>query len=221
MRVPWVTKIFRGISFDDLELEQKTAIETVRQDPDQSFLLVSEPKATFTHGRTAKKEHLLFSTSELSQRGISIAQVGRGGQWTYHGPGQIVVYPVAHLKSLGYRDRGVHCFLNDLRNSVAKALQTYGIDAEARAKPFGLYVSGKKLVSFGIAAHRNVISHGLAIYKSVQSLPFTGIHPCGMTNEDGAKVISLDELGLRDIEWTLLATQLVEHIKKGFKSTKN
>lgn len=207
----------RSVAFSDLEAAHVRAQEAVSQGTAQAILLVAEPKATFTAGRAAKDSDLLWDETELSRNAVTTAQVGRGGNWTYHGPGQIVVYPVVRLKDLNLSDRGIRVFLNRLRNAVRQTVCSLGVDAIAGDEPFGVYTQGRKLCSFGIAVKRGITSHGLSLYHSPQASAFAGIHPCGVP---GALPLSLQECGVQE-SWEAVASQLVDSIKKGLISTES
>jgi len=211
---PWEILTRRDIDFAELDQLQSQCVDSIRQNPERAYLLVSEPKPTFTHGRFANREDLLWSDDEVEQRGLAIRAASRGGKWTYHGPGQIVIYPLIQVRRLGYERRAVFSFMNDLRSSVQRGLTSMGIAAELRDRPFGIYVGERKVASFGMALHGGISSNGVAIYAQNQSDPFVGIHACGVANE---KLTSLWEEGFRQ-DWEIAAQILTDHVKKGFKS---
>lgn len=207
--------ILRSVAFTDLEAAHVRAQEAVQQGKTQAVLLVAEPDATFTAGRAAKASDLLWDEAERKRNAVATVQVGRGGNWTYHGPGQIVVYPIVRLRDLGLSDRGIRVFLDRLRNAVQQTVCSLGVDATAGDEPFGVYSQGRKLCSFGIAVKRGITSHGLSLYHSPQADWFQGIHPCGIP---GARPTSLQECGVQE-SWDEVAAQLVDSIKKGLIST--
>ena len=131
----------------------------------------------------------------------------------------IIVYPLVRLESLGYPKRAIARFLNDFRAGILAFLHAKGVAGASiptKGEPFGIYVDGKKLASFGIAVRDGICSHGVALYLRQQSQGFTGINPCGVP--DG-KTTSLEESGCR-LEWDKAAEELVEFIKNGFQCTK-
>jgi len=216
--VNWSTTFLRDIPFGDLEARQQAARDAVRLDPSAGVFLVSEPKATYTAGRAADPKGLLWSPETASSHGVSLFQVSRGGQWTFHGPGQIVVYPLVSLKALGYPSKGVRRFLGEMRAGVVDFLAEVGLtaDAEDSARPFGIYCQGAKLVSFGIAVERGVSAHGLALYLRDQNVNFQGIHPCGVPGE---RLASLESLGVL-LDWDEAANRLVTCLKNRFTAHK-
>jgi lipoyl(octanoyl) transferase len=213
----WTTIIRRPIAWNDLEREQETLLAQVRENPDRAYLLISEPSPTFTSGLSADAGELLWNSEELAARGAQAVRIARGGKWTFHGPGQIVLYPLVKLDRLGYDFRAAHRFLNELRGSVVDYLLELNVETTISDDPFGVFHGPEKLVSFGIGIRRGVISNGLALYYDDQSRYFQGIHPCGVP---GARTTHLTALGVSR-SWEEVALGLAERVKKGFKSSKN
>jgi lipoyl(octanoyl) transferase len=213
----WQCRIERDIAWPDLERLQTECLASVRSDPHQVYLLCSEPKPTFTSGVSARVEDVLWSPEEQKRRGVALHATARGGQWTYHGPGQIVLFPILNLDGFGYDRRAIHRFMGDLRIWLADYLKSLNVVTDLRDRPFGLYADQKKLVSFGMAIQRGISSQGLALYHSEQSKFFQGIHPCGVSS---GLVTSLSELGVA-LSWETVAFQMIETVKKGLKTRKN
>jgi len=135
---------------------------------DEIWLLEHPP--VFTLGMNARREHV------LSPGEIPVVQIDRGGQVTYHGPGQLVVYPLIDLRraALGVRD-----LVTALERAVIDYVATLGVAAECRADAPGVYVGGRKLASVGIRVRRGASYHGLALNVSMDLEPFRRINPCG------------------------------------------
>ncbi len=148
---------------------------------------------------------------KCSKRGFTIRGVSRGGKWTFHGPGQVVLYPIVRLGELGLSRLAAYRFLLSLRSSLSGHLLSLGLSCESHERPFGLYANRGKLTSFGIAIESGISLHGLSLYLSPQHAAFEGIHPCGVPGE---KITSLEELGIQ-IEWEALALGVAESIKRG------
>jgi lipoyl(octanoyl) transferase len=212
----WKIHIERRISWTDLERLQGESVRDVDGERTRAHLICSEPLPTFTAGISARAEDVLWSHETQTQRGVTRYPARRGGQWTYHGPGQIVLFPIVRLDAFGYHRRAVHRFMGDLRAWVADYLNTLNLVTELRDRPFGIYVNQKKLVSFGMAVQRGISSQGLALYHSDQSDYFQGIRPCGVST---GSVTSLGELGVRH-SWDTVAFQIIETVKKGLKIKK-
>lgn len=150
--------------------------------PDEIWLLEHPP--VFTMGMNGKPEHLLMPGD------IPVVDIDRGGQVTYHGPGQLVVYPLLDLRRLKL---GVRELVMALENAVINTVADWHIQAEARRDAPGVYVSGTKLASIGLRIRRGCTYHGLAFNIAMDLEPFTRINPCGY---QGLQVTDLERLGV-------------------------
>jgi lipoyl(octanoyl) transferase len=148
--------------------------------PDQIWLLEHEP--VFTLGMNADASHV------LAPGDIPVVQIDRGGQVTYHGPGQLVVYPLIDIRraSLTVRD-----LLNALELGVIEYAARFGIEAQCRAAAPGVYVDGRKLASVGLRIRRGGSYHGLALNVRMDLAPFARINPCGYA---GLQMTQLSDL---------------------------
>lgn len=205
----------RGIPWTELEALQAELVARVTRDPREAFLLISEPTPTFTYGLSGNPAELLWP--EPQRRGVQVHPVSRGGRWTYHGPGQVVIYPIGFLPKLGYPKRAARRFLNDLASSVLLFLTQHEITGEVRDTPFGVYLGDAKIASFGVSLRNGVSSHGLAFYLKPQTEYFHGIVPCGMAQP---RITSLEEAGI-SLPWETAASELTDYIKRGFQASKN
>jgi len=151
------------------------------ESPDELWLLQHPP--VFTQGLNGRPEHL------LDPGAIPVIQVDRGGQVTYHGPGQVVAYVLLDLKRRGL---GVRELVTTLEQSVIDLLADYGIDAQARRDAPGVYVAGRKIASLGLRVRRGCSYHGLSLNVAMDLAPFRRINPCGY---QGLEVTQLAELG--------------------------
>jgi lipoyl(octanoyl) transferase len=141
-------------------------------------------------GRRARPEHVLLDASALRTRGIEVVEVDRGGDVTYHGPGQLVVYPVMRLA----RARHVVDFVRSLEDVAIAALDVFGVRGTRREGMTGVWVGREKLVAIGVRVGAGgVTSHGLALNVAPELADFTGIVPCGISTEG---VCSLESLGV-------------------------
>lgn len=213
----WNLIVLRDVCWAELEKRQAECVAAVRENTQRAFLLLSEPRATFTGGRSANESGLQWDQTRRQQEGVDVQTVDRGGRWTFHGPGQILLYPIVSLPALGLHKRDVVPFLDALRGGVMDFLRDVGVAGAAAPenscdKPFGVYVGDRKLVSFGISLHEGICAHGLALYAEPQTRFFEGIVPCGVPNQ---KVTSLVELGLR-LDWEEAATRVAAAVKKRF-----
>ena len=150
--------------------------------PDELWLLQHPP--VYTLGLAGKPEHILRAGA------IPIIPVDRGGQVTYHGPGQVVAYVLLDLKRRGY---GVRELVQRLEQAVIDLLDGYGIQAERRAKAPGVYIAERKIAALGLRIKRGMSYHGLALNVDMDLAPFQAINPCGY---EGLEVTQLRALGV-------------------------
>lgn len=135
---------------------------------DQLWLVEHPP--VFTQGQTGKAEHLLFPGD------IPVVQTDRGGQVTYHGPGQLVAYPLLDLRRLNI---GVRELVTRIEQTIVATLAHYGIESAAKPDAPGVYVNGDKIASLGLRVRRGCSFHGLALNVDMDLSPFGRINPCG------------------------------------------
>lgn len=148
---------------------------------DEIWLLEHPP--VFTLGMNADRSHL------LAPGDIPVVQIDRGGQVTYHGPGQLVVYPLIDLRRAGF---GVRDLVTALERSVIDYAATLGIYAEVQPRAPGVYVQGRKLASIGIRVRRGASYHGLALNVNLDLAPFRRINPCGYQGLEMTQLAALD-----------------------------
>ena len=144
-----------------------------RDDSSDDQLWVLQHHAVFTQGQAGKPEHLLAPGS------IPVVQVDRGGQVTYHGPGQLVVYLLLDIDRMGI---GARQLVTSIETAILSTLSLYGIVAEARKDAPGVYVEGKKIASVGLRIRKGCCLHGLSVNIDMDLSPFKLINPCGYAN---------------------------------------
>ena len=144
---------------------------------DTDIILFLEHPAVFTLGRRGGLDHLLVSEEFLKTSGIPIVHVERGGNITFHGPGQLVAYPIVNLKA---RRIGVVDFVEALETVMLATVRTWGIAAERNPANRGIWVGNNKLGSIGLAIRKGISFHGLALNVNVDLTPFSWIQPCGL-----------------------------------------
>lgn len=142
--------------------------------------------AVFTLGANADKQHILEKTE------IPIVQSDRGGQVTYHGPGQVIIYLLLDVKR---KSLGVRHLVQLIENAVVELLKGYNIDAQARADAHGVYVNDAKIASLGLRVHSGCSYHGIALNVDMDLSPFSLINPCGYA---GLEVTQLKDHGVKD-----------------------
>jgi lipoyl(octanoyl) transferase len=145
-------------------------------------LLLLEHPHVFTLGRNASEEDVLASAEWLARRGVEVVESDRGGQVTYHGPGQLVGYPILDLSP---DRRDVRRYVRDLEEVLIRTLADYGIDAAVRPGTalIGVWVGGEKIAAIGVHLSRWITTHGFALNVATDLSLFAGIVPCGLRQE--------------------------------------
>ncbi len=181
------------LSYEDAWALQRRAAEEVQAGgPETFFLLEHEP--VFTLGRNADRADVLWAEEECRRRGISIVETDRGGKVTYHGPGQLVGYPIVNLHP---DRRDVKRYVTDLEDVLIRALGEFGIRADRSPRServTSVWVGNDKIAAIGVHISRWVTTHGFALNVSDEPLAsFGGIVPCGIT--DGGVTSMARQLG--------------------------
>ena len=154
--------------------------ERAAHTPDEIWFTEHPP--VFTLGLNADREHL------LAPGDIPVVQIDRGGQVTYHGPGQLMIYPLIDLRRAGI---GVRDMVTALEQSIVDLAAEFSIAAASRADAPGVYVQGRKIASIGLRVRRGATYHGMALNLDVDLEPFSRINPCGFSDLEVTKLKSL------------------------------
>lgn len=165
--------------------------------------LVQHPRI-FTLGKAGKREHV------LNPGDIPVVQVDRGGQVTYHAPGQLVAYILLDLNRLGI---GVRELVTRLENTIIDVLAEYTIMAESRRDAPGVYVAGRKIAALGLRVRRGRCFHGMALNVDMDLEPFVRINPCGY---EGLEITQITDL-VDDVDFEKVSQQLLSHLKLQLK----
>ncbi|NDP48751.1 MAG: lipoyl(octanoyl) transferase LipB [Sulfuriferula multivorans] len=169
--------------------------------PDEFWLLEHPP--VYTQGQAGKPEHLIAATD------IPVIPIDRGGQITYHGPGQVVVYLLVDLRRRGY---GIRELVMRMEQMVMDLLATQGVTATRQAGAPGVYVDGAKIAALGLRVKHGCTYHGLALNVDMDLRPFAAINPCGYA---GMRVTQARDLGVQETAQALglmLISRLQESI---------
>ncbi len=180
-----------------------------------NFLLFVEHDHVYTLGNSGNENNLIFDKKRLEEMGIKYHKTNRGGDITYHGPGQLVCYPILDLENF-YRD--IHKYLRDLEDVVINTLDYFNISASGNSKETGVWLDvgtpeERKICAMGIKVSRWVTMHGLALNVNTNLSYFNGIVPCGIS-EKGVTSIS-NELN-KTIKLDLVRKVLTENFLKKF-----
>jgi lipoyl(octanoyl) transferase len=178
--------------------------------PDDVLLLVEHPPVV-TLGRSAKDQHLLASPALLTARGVELFEVERGGDVTFHGPGQLVGYPIVDLKR---HKQDLHWYLRQVEEALIRGLAPFGIAGERSAGQTGVWTRGRKLASIGVHARDWVTWHGFALNVTTDLSYFDLMVPCGIAEVQMTSVAR--ELESNAGESGVLAATTRRHVSEAF-----
>lgn len=196
--VYWLGRMGYG---EALKLQRERAAARVRGEVQDCLLLVEHPPV-ITLGRGANRGHLLSDEQFLKARGIEVWEIERGGDVTFHGPGQLVGYPLIDLTNHG---KDVHRFMRKLEEMLIRTLDAYGIRGEPRSGQTGVWVHGAKIASMGVHVSRWVSRHGFALNVSTDLSFFDLIVPCGIPDVRMTSIAALlgQEIAIRAVAETV------------------
>jgi len=182
-----------------LELQRDLARRRIAGEIDEDILLLLEHPPVVTLGRTAKEAHIVSSPERLRARGVEVHEVERGGDVTFHGPGQLVGYPIFDLKR---HRQDLHWYLRQVEEALIVALRELGIGAERHTGYTGVWTQGRKIASIGVHARDWVTWHGFALNVTTDLSYFDLIVPCGIPQVQMTSVaremggdIAMDRMG--------------------------
>ena len=174
------------------------------------ILLLLEHNHTYTLGKTADKSNLIGSENYLKENNISVYDIDRGGDITYHGPGQIVGYPIISLENW---KKDTHKYLRAIEEVIIRTCGDFGINASRNEKYTGVWVDEKKIAAIGIKVSRWITMHGFAFNVNTELKYFGGIIPCGIKDK---AVTSLENELNQEINLGNIKNILVKHFKDVF-----
>ena len=175
------------IDYKDAWDKQKQVFASVKNDEKGAVLILCRHNPVITIGRSGSKTNILAQPEDLNKKGIRVFEAERGGDVTYHGPGQLTAYPVFNLKFL---KKDIHWFLRELEQIVIDLLSEFGIEAVRRPGLTGAWIVNKKIASIGIAIKNWITFHGLSInINKKDAANFQLLRPCGMD----IKMVTLEE----------------------------
>lgn len=179
LRLVWLVDLGRMPYQEAWTLQRTTAEAVLRRGLNEVVYLVEHP-AVYTIGRAAhgQSSNLLWDEAKLTKEGIQLFEVDRGGDITYHGPGQVVAYPILNLDRPG--DRDLHRYLRDLEEAIILTLADWNLAAGRFPPNTGVWIGGEKIAAIGVKASHWVTQHGLALNVHPNMDHFSGIIPCGI-----------------------------------------
>ena len=178
--------------------------------PFDGVFLVLEHPPVFTLGKRGGREFLCVDEAWLAERGIPIVETERGGFITYHGPGQLIVYPVVRLRSLGV---SVAELVSGLEEVMIRVLAQWGIEACRNDRNRGVWVGSRKIGSIGIHVRKGIAFHGMALNVNTDLTPFTWIEPCGLS---GVSMTSIREMTGDEVPMALVRQRTIAAVENVF-----
>ena len=173
-----VTDLGTASYTEALHLQRAVARARISGEISEDVLILVEHPPVVTLGRSSKAQHLLASPALLAARGVELHEVERGGDVTFHGPGQLVGYPIVDLKR---HKQDLHWYLRQVEEALIRAMTGFGIAAERSAGFTGVWTAGRKLASIGVHARDWVTWHGFALNVTTDLAYFDLIVPCGIS----------------------------------------
>ena len=181
---------------------QRSLVSRLRNDASPDTLLLLEHPHVYTRGRLSKPEHLLSTEMELAAAGVPVVDTDRGGQITYHGPGQLVAYPVIDLREWG----GPLRYVRTLEQIVVATLADFSIEAHTEEGLTGVWTSDGKVAAIGIKVSRGVAFHGFSINVNTSLAHYAGIVPCGIEDRPVTSMAKLlhERVDLEMVRYSLV-----------------
>jgi lipoyl(octanoyl) transferase len=193
---------------------QAGLVSALREGHAPDSLLLLEHPHVFTMGKAARPDHLLWDESEQTRRDVDVIWSDRGGEATYHGPGQLVGYPILDLAHFGL---SIPQYLEKLEQSLIDYLHELGVDAEPGEPGLtGVWSRGEKVVAIGIKLNRSIVSHGFALNLTTDLSYFDGIIPCGHADK---RPTSVEAITGKAIDTADAARAYAEHFSRVFDTT--
>lgn len=174
-------------------------------------LLLLEHPPTITVGKSGRVENILVSPAELAEKGIPLFFVDRGGDVTYHGPGQLVGYPIIDLKNRG---KDLHQYVHNLEEAVIRTLDDFGIRGGRDRSHRGVWVKRREIAAIGLRVSKWVTVHGFALNIDADLAPFSLINPCGFSDRGAT---SMAEVLGREIAMTAVTERLMARFAEVFQ----
>mgnify|MGYP001158781672 CR=1 FL=1 len=185
------------LAYEEAYARQLKTVKARLADTIPDTLIFTEHPPVYTLGRRKDaQKNLLLEKDALEAKGIQLVQTNRGGDITYHGPGQIVGYPIIHLKAR----KDLHAYLRDLEQVIINTLGCLGLAAARRPEKTGIWLENRKIAAIGVAVKQWVSYHGFALNAVNDLSPFGDIIPCGIDPEEGTVTSIAQELGRTDLD---------------------
>lgn len=205
--------VYCDLSFIDYKVAwdlQKSVHQLRVENKIDDILFLLEHPHTYTLGKTADKENLVSDKKYLDENKISVYDIDRGGDITYHGPGQIVGYPIISLTNW---KQDTHKYLRSIEEVIINVLKEYGLSGTRVEKYTGVWLDDRKICAIGIKVSRWITMHGFAFNVNTDLKLFNGIIPCGITDKD---VTSLNRELNKEINLLEVKEKIIHHFSAEF-----
>ena len=188
---------------DAYHLQQRLLVKRLNGLIEDTLLLLEHPP-TITVGKSGKLENILTSQAQLAESGVSLIFTDRGGDVTYHGPGQIVGYPIFDLRERG---KDIHRYLHNLEEVLIRTLNDFSIKSELDSGHAGVWVKDEEIAAIGLSIRKWVTMHGFALNVNTDLARFSLINPCGFTDRKATSMARLlgSEIAMESVIERLLA----------------
>jgi len=210
---PEMPVIHKDLGFADYkdvwDLQKETHLKKQQGSADD-ILYTVEHNNVYTLGKTGSRDHILINDEEMKAKGISYYEIDRGGDITYHGPGQLVAYPILDLNNY-YKD--THRYLRDLEQTVILTLKELGIEAHREEEFTGVWVGEEKICAIGIKVSRWITMHGIAFNINTDLSYFDKIIPCGIFHKG---VTSIEKITGKKADMAEIKKMYVNNFLKTF-----
>lgn len=209
----WCAVDLGTAEYTDVLSLQRSLVESIICGQSPGVVLIVEHYPVFTLGQRGGRENLKVPSKFLEESKIPVIQAERGGNITYHGPGQLVVYPVADLKKAGLSVTG---YVEGLEEVMIRTAADWSITASRNSAGRGVWAGDAKLGSVGIRVRKSVAFHGLALNVSVSMLPFEWINPCGI---EGVRMTSMVKETGQNISMSEVRQSMMKNLQDVFGTT--
>lgn len=207
----WFVVDAKVLSYDEAWRLQQDIVDAIhRERIIKDVVLLIEHPPVFTVGRRGGRDHLRVSENFLKEKNIPVIQVERGGNITYHGPGQLVGYPIIHLQK---NRLGIPEFTNLIEEVMIQSSGEMGVHATRNPKNPGIWIGNSKLGSIGIAIRHGISFHGFSLNINLSMKPFEWINPCGFND---IQMTSIKKQGAPDISVQTTKNIVMKHIENIF-----
>lgn len=194
---------------------QRAILDRKKAGQQTDYLLLLEHPHTYTLGKVAHREHLLLTDEELKEQSISVYDVDRGGDITYHGPGQLVGYPVIDLKNW---KQDSHKYLRSLEEILIKVTDGYGLHSGRKEGLTGVWIEDRKIAAIGVKISSWITMHGFAYNCNPDLRLFSGIVPCGIRDKE---VTSLSVETEKEVKASDIIPEIINNFKIEFQYHKS